>query len=252
MATRKEAGMRYATELVPARLIRRYKRFLVDARLEDGRMVTAHTNNTGAMRGCLVEGARIWLRPDDAPHRKLPYTFTLIRVGQANVCVDTSLAVPMVQRALGGSLLPELAGYPRVRREVRYGAEGRSRIDLLLARDAHTPGRTLPDGEERVYLEVKSTTLVTERCAAFPDAVTTRGQKHLEELMHVVRSGQRAAMVYGVMRKDADVFRPADAIDPRYGALLREACRVGVEAYALSASVGSRRLRALRRLPIQL
>lgn len=250
--------MRHAAELVPGRLIRRYKRFLVDVRLDDGSVVTAHSNNTGALRGCLVPDARVWLRPDDAPHRKLPFTFTLIRVGSTNVCVDTSLATPLVRRALGGALLPELAGYSRVYTEVPYGAEGRSRIDLLLSRggrkhEASTKrARALPEGDERVYIEVKSTTLVEARCAAFPDAVTTRGQKHLEELIHIVGQGHRAAMVYGVMRSDADEFRPADEIDPRYGALLRQATKAGVEAYALSVSAGRSQLRALRRLPIRL
>jgi len=241
--------------LVPGRLIRRYKRFLVDVRLDDGRVVTAHSNNTGAMRGCLRPDARVWLRPVNAPHRKLPFTFTLIQVGRTNVCVDTSLAVPLVRRSLGGKLLPELGGYPRVLPEVRYGVEGRSRIDLLLSRGGEmvtTSKRSLPRGDERVYIEVKSTTLVEARCAAFPDAVTTRGQKHIEELMAVVAGGQRAAMVYAVMRNDADEFRPADEIDPRYGVLLRQAAEVGVEAYALSVSAGRRRLRVRRRLPIRL
>jgi len=249
-------GVRYASDLVPGSLIRRYKRFLVDVRLEDGREVTAHSNNTGAMRGCLREGARVWLRPVDAPHRKLPYTFTLIRVKAALVCVDTSLAVPMVREALRSGLLPELAGYPRIIPEVRYGAEGKSRIDLLLSRGGELPTRakprTLPTGDERVYVEVKSTTLVDGRVASFPDAVTTRGQKHLLELMEVVRGGQRAAMIYCVMRSDSNCFEPADAIDPTYGRLLREAVSFGVEAYALRARVGPRQLGPLGRLPLRL
>jgi len=248
--------VRYASDLVPGRLVRRYKRFLVDVRLEDGRDVTAHSNNTGAMSGCLREGARVWLRPVDAPHRKLPFTFTLIQAGRSLVCVDTSLAVPMVREALAAGLLPELEGYSRVLSEVPYGVEGRSRIDLLLSRGgelpAKTSGRALPVNDERVYVEVKSTTLVEGRASSFPDAVTTRGQKHLEELIEIVRAGQRAAMIYGVMRSDADHFEPADAIDPTYGRLLRQAVREGVEAYALRARVGPRRLRAVDRLPIRL
>ncbi len=248
--------MRYVSELVPGRFLRRYKRFLVDLRLEDGREVTAHSNNTGAMRGCLRRGARVWLRPVDAPHRKLPYTFTLIQSGRVLVCVDTSLGVPMVCEALRSGLLPELDHYPRVIPEVRYGVEGRSRVDLLLSRGGALPAnakpRDLPTNDQRIYVEVKSTTLVDDRVASFPDAVTTRGQKHLEELMQVVRSGQRAAMVYAVMRSDADRFRPADAIDPTYGRLLRRAEAVGVELYALRMGVGPRRLRALGRLAIEL
>ncbi|NOY92844.1 MAG: DNA/RNA nuclease SfsA [Deltaproteobacteria bacterium] len=248
--------MRYASELVPGRLLRRYKRFLVDVRLEDGSEVTAHSNNTGAMRGCLRRGARVWLRPVDAPHRKLPYTFTLIQVGRALVCVDTSLGVPMVREALRSGLLPELDHYPRVIPEVRYGVEGRSRVDLLLSRGGELPAkakpRDLPTDDQRVYVEVKSTTLVDDRVARFPDAVTTRGQKHLMELMEVVRSGQRAAMVYAVMRSDVDGFGPADSIDPIYGRLLRRAVAAGVEVYALRMRVGPRQLGVLGRLPIEL
>lgn len=248
--------VRYGAALVPGRLERRYKRFLVDVRLGDGRVVTAHSNNTGAMRGCLSDGARVWLRPVDAPHRKLPYTFTLVDVGRRHVCVDTSLGTVLVREALDAGLLPELSGYPRIIPEVPYGVSGGSRIDLLLSRggrlERHGRGRALPVEDERVYVEVKCTTYVEARRALFPDAETVRGQKHLLELIEVVRSGQRAAMVYAVMRSDVDDFGPADAIDPTYGRLFREAIATGVEAYALRASVGTRRISPLSRLEVRL
>jgi sugar fermentation stimulation protein A len=172
--------------------------------------------------------------------------------------VDTGLAVPLVEEALAASLLPTLQGYARRYREVVYGREHTSRIDLLLSRGGAMPadaapsrrGRTLPTGDERVYVEVKNTTLVRDGIAAFPDAVTERGQKHLEELMHVVSQGQRAAMVYCVQRSDCDRFAPADEIDATYGRLLRQAVRAGVEAHAIQATPTPGGVHVARALPV--
>ena len=149
--------------------------------------------------------------------------------------------------------------YERTIAEVKYGVEGRSRIDLLLSRGGQAArkgsGRAAMlsyEGDERVYVEVKNTTLITEAGqAAFPDAVTERGRKHLGELADVVRSGHRAAMVFSVQRSDCQSFVPADDIDPAYGRALREALHVGVEAYALAASIGPRQIQLKRRLPVE-
>jgi sugar fermentation stimulation protein A len=254
--------------LVQGRLIRRYKRFFVDVKLADGRTVVAHCPNTGALRGCLREGARVALERSNNPKRKLAWTWVLIQVGGRWVGVHTGLAVPLVQEALaGGKLFPELAGYERTITEVQYGREGRSRIDLLLSRGGSViPGQKIPvsrrmrQGDERVYVEVKNTTLVRSEChggttlrmGAFPDAVTERGRKHLDELVGVVEEGHRAAMVYVAQRSDCDRFRPADEIDPAYGVALREAKRAGVELYAVRGRVGVRRMGLDRRLPLDL
>jgi len=250
--------MRFEPPLELATFQRRYKRFLVDATLDDGTEVVAHSTNTGALLGCLREGARAGLRPADNPERKLRWTWTLIRVGRQWVGVDTSLAVPLVSEALDGGLLPELEGYERRVTEVAYGRTGRSRIDLLLSR-----GGTVPEGtprrvrapwvdDARVYVEVKTTTLVTDGVAMFPDAVTERGKKHLHELIDVVKAGHRAAMVYVVQRKDAETFAPADHIDPAYGEALRLAVAAGVEMYAFDCQVGPKHLRPGARLEIRI
>ncbi|MFW6049692.1 MAG: DNA/RNA nuclease SfsA [Myxococcota bacterium] len=252
--------MRFDPPLVRGRLLCRYKRFLVDVELEGGRVVTAHCTNTGSLLGCLRKGAHVMLAPAGNRGRKLRWTWKMVRVNGAWVGVDTSLAVPLVLEALGRGYLPELAGYDRILPEVPYGREGRSRIDLLLSRGGEamprSGRRTLFHGDERVYVEVKNTTLALDgsgaRLAAFPDAVTERGQKHLHELVEMRRQGHRAAMVYCAQRSDCTGFVPAAEIDPAYATALERAVRHGVEVYALSMATGPRAIRPLRRLPIEL
>ncbi|MDH5675136.1 MAG: DNA/RNA nuclease SfsA [Myxococcales bacterium] len=254
--------MRFDPELTPARFLRRYKRFFLDAELESGERVVAHCPNTGSLRGCLVEGAPVMLQPASDPSRKLAWTWKMIRIDGCWVGVDTGLANGLVADAIEAGLISELSGYRRVFREVKYGVEGRSRIDLLLSRGGTLepqPGRRrgarqLPEGDERVYVEVKNTTLAFgergARVAAFPDAVTERGRKHLMELVDVVKQGQRAAMVFSVQRGDCHAFTTADSIDPAYGEAFRAALEAGVEAYALAARIGPRELRLSERLPL--
>jgi sugar fermentation stimulation protein A len=234
--------MQFRAPLVPGRFLRRYKRFFADMELAGGERVVAHCPNTGSLLGCLEAGAPVWLLPTPDPRLSLRYRWTLVQVGRSWVVVDTALAVPVVEDAIAAGLWPELAGFERSYREIRYGRELGSRIDLLLSRGGELPPaprgaarapRPLPAGDERVYVEVKSTTLTVDGLAMFPDAVTERGQKHLTELMHVVAQGQRAAMVYCVQRGDCEAFAPADHIDPEYGRLLREAIARGVEVYVL-------------------
>jgi sugar fermentation stimulation protein A len=253
--------MRFDPPLVRATFLRRYKRFFADVRLEDGRVVTAHCPNTGSLTGCLRDGAPALIAAADRPGRTLPWTWRMVRVGRTWVGLDTSIAVPLVAEAIARGLIPELGGYERALTEVPYGVEGRSRIDLLLSRGGRpTPAprgrRVLFQGDARVYVEVKSTTLTLDRAgqrhAAFPDAVTERGRKHLHELLHVVRSGHRAAIVFSAQRSDCVAFEPALAIDPRWAGALREAIAGGVEAYAFGARVGPRAARLDRRLPILL
>ena len=207
-----------------ARLLRRYKRFLADVRLADGEVVTVHCPNPGSLLGCLPEEGRVVLRDSQDPRRKLRYTFQTVEVDGTWVNVDTSLPNRLVAEAIEAGRIPELAGYDELRREVPYGES--SRIDLLLER----PG-------ERCYVEVKSTTLVEGERALFPDAVTVRGKKHLEELGRMVAEGHRAVMFFLVSRGDVTSFAPADEIDPAYGETLREVVAAGVEALAYATRV---------------
>ncbi len=208
--------------LIPGRLIKRYKRFMADVELDDGRVVTAHCANSGSMMAVKESGAEVWLSPARNPERKLRYTWELIRVGNTLVGINTALPNKLVEEAITDGTISELGGYPSLRREVKYGKN--SRIDLLLE------GNGLPT----CYVEVKSVTLRRNSgkkgLAEFPDAVTSRGTKHLRELIEMAAAGARAVMVYLVQREDCGGFSIAADIDPEYAETLTEAMAKGVEA----------------------
>ena len=212
--------MRFPSPLIPARLIRRYKRFLADCLLEDGREITAHCPNPGAMLGLKDEGARIWLLPNDDPKKKLKYGWRLLELEGGHFAgIDTSLPNTLVATALAEGRIEALCGYGTIRPEQRYGDEN-SRIDFLLAE----PGR--PDA----FVEVKNCHLRREGdWAEFPDCVTARGAKHLRELTRIARGGGRAVMLYVVQRTDCARFRLAPDLDPAYAQAFDAARDAGVE-----------------------
>jgi len=220
-------------------LIRRYKRFLADVELDDGSQVTAHTPNTGSMLGCALPGSRVVLSLSGNPSRKYPHSWELVHTDGVWVGINTLLPNRLAREGIENGTIAELAGYQAIRAEVPYG-EG-SRIDLLLSGILG-----------KCYVEVKNVTLVEGGCALFPDAVTTRGQKHLRELMEVVRQGHRGVNLFVVQRADGNSVSPADAIDPAYGALLREASQAGVELLAYRAVVTLSEVRLERRLEVLL
>lgn len=206
--------------LIPGRLIRRYKRFLADIELETGEVITAHCPNTGPMTGVCIPNARVQVSKSDNPKRKLGYTWEMIEIDSIWVGTNTAIPNRAVKLALKEKLFPELSHrYTTVRSEVPYGKERKSRIDFLLSGD-----RVEPD----IYVEVKSVTLSKGKLALFPDTVTTRGQKHLQELRDLVPKTQ-AIMLYFINRGDCDRFAPSDSCDPKYGELLRSAVAKGVE-----------------------
>ncbi|MBR9842670.1 MAG: DNA/RNA nuclease SfsA [Rhodobacteraceae bacterium] len=219
--------MRFQTLLVPAVLIRRYKRFLADARLEDGTEVTAHCANPGSMMGLADPGTRIWLEPNDDPKKKLKYGWRLVEHDTGHFTgVDTSVPNRALKSALLARAIPELAHYPLVRPEVKYGEK--SRIDFLLS------GDDLPD----LYVEVKSVTLSRNPgLAEFPDSVTARGAKHLAELQNMVAAGHRAMMFYLVQRTDAETVTLAHDIDPTYAAAFDAARAAGIEVMAYGCTL---------------
>lgn len=213
--------------LAEGRLIRRYKRFLADVALTDGSVVTAHCPNTGAMLGCQAPGSPVWLSAADRPGRKLAWTWELVEAAPGvKVGIHTGRSNGLVREAVEGHWPPALAGYSDIRAEVAYGRG--SRIDLLLSAPDRPP----------CYLEVKNVTAAAEGgVALFPDAVTVRGARHLDELAAQVAAGCRAVLVFCVQREDVAEVRPADAIDPHYGRRLRAALAAGVEVLALGATV---------------
>jgi sugar fermentation stimulation protein A len=223
--------------LIPGTLIRRYKRFLADVELKDGSIVTVHCPNSGSMKGCSNPGSRVYISRSSNPGRKFAFTWELVEADSFWAGINTGLPNHLVREAIENGTAAELQGYATTRSEVPYGEH--SRIDLLL----ESPG-------QRCFVEVKNVTLVENNQALFPDAVTTRGQKHLNELMRVVREGDRGVIFFTVQRGDGTSVSPADAIDPEYGRLLRSAIKNGVEALAYRALVTPQEILLTERLPV--
>jgi sugar fermentation stimulation protein A len=220
--------MTYAMPLVPARLLRRYKRFLADAVLEaDGREITAHCPNPGSMMGLAAPGTRIWLEPNNDPKKKLKFGWRLVENHNGvYIGIDTALPNRALRTALDTGEIAPLAAYKTVRPEVPYGTG--SRVDFLLSQAG------LPDA----YVEVKSVTLSRSAgLVEFPDSVTARGAKHLGELAKVAQSGHRAVLLYLVQRADGEQFSLARDIDPAYGEAHDLARAAGVEMLTISAQL---------------
>jgi sugar fermentation stimulation protein A len=217
--------MRFPAPLIPATLVRRYKRFLADVRLASGEVVTAHCANPGSMIGLDVPGAPVWLSVSANPKRKLSHSWELIEVdlggGSELVGINTGHPNALAAEAIGAGAIPELAGYASVRREVKYGKA--SRVDFLLEHPQRPP----------CYLEIKNVHLMRRPgLAEFPDAVTKRGAKHLGELSDMVALGARAVMLFLVQIGSARRFTLARDIDPAYAAAFAAARAAGVEALA--------------------
>lgn len=225
--------------LIQGTLIRRYKRFLADVKLRNGHVVTAHCPNSGSMDTCSEPGRPVFLSSHNHPRRKLRYTWEIIRMPDSLVGVNTLVPNRLVRQGAEENAIRELSGYVRVRPEVKVGRD--SRIDLLLERE-----------DEHCYVEIKNCTLVRDGTASFPDAVTTRGLKHLVELQNLVRTGHRAVIFFLIQRMDAERFAPADGIDPAYGAELRKARANGVEILAYDVRLDLDRIRLRRSVPCRL
>ena len=230
--------MRFQTPLVPARLIRRYKRFLADAELPSGEVVTAHCANPGSMMGLKDEGMKIWLEPNDDPRKKLKYGWRLVDHENGHFTgVDTSLPNRALKAALMGHEVAELVDYPLVRPEVKYGEN--SRVDFLLSGQG-------PD----LYLEVKSVTLSRQPgLAEFPDSVTARGAKHMEELARMKAERHRAMLFYLVQRTDCETVSIASDIDPNYAEQARRAFAAGVEILCYDTVISPQGISLGARLP---
>ena len=217
--------MKFETKLVEAKFIKRYKRFFVDAELlSNGETVVAHNANTGTMKTCLEPGQLCLLSFHDSPTRKLKYSFEMINNGKTWIGINTSLTNHLAIEAIKTGTIKELQGYQNLKPEAKIGD---SRIDILLS-----------NGEsELCYVEVKNVTLVENKKAMFPDAVTERGQKHLRELMDLKSKGIRAVMLFIIQREDCESFSLDNPIDKNYSILLREAIEKGVEVLVYQCSL---------------
>ena len=235
--------MRFDPPLEEGRLLRRYKRFLADIETAGGEQLTIHCPNTGSMLNCMSEGCRVWFSRSRDPKRKLPGTWELGETPHGRLaCINTARANALVEEALRGGVITELAGFTGLRREVRFGEEN-SRADFCLE---FTAGPA--------WIEVKSVTLgfADSAVAAFPDARTERGARHLRELAAQARAGVRAVQLYCVNLSGIEAVRAAQEIDPAYAAGLREAREAGVEVLAYGAEITPEAIRLVRRLEVLL
>ncbi len=236
--------MKFEKPLLEGVLINRYKRFFADVKLSDGSIVTAHCANSGSMLSVKEPGCRVWLTPVDDPKRKLKFTWELIEVFGGMVGINTGHPNKLVADAISAGLIPELTGYESVKREQKYGKN--SRIDILLESTGKPP----------CYVEVKNVTMKRkaglEHPAEFPDSVTERGTKHLNELADVVAAGGRAMMFYLVQRTDSTHFKIATDIDPNYGKAFEKAIKSGVEAICYGCEVTPNAITIAKRLTMDL
>ncbi|MFD0918074.1 DNA/RNA nuclease SfsA [Pseudahrensia aquimaris] len=235
--------MDFPTTLIPGVLEQRYKRFLADVRLEDGSITTVHCPNPGAMMGLNTPGFRCWISDSGNPKRKLRHTLELIEAvgpsGPVMVGINTGTPNKLAEEAILSGVVPQLAGYETLRREVKYGEN--SRIDILLQNEGKPP----------CYVEVKNVHLVRKgRLHEFPDCKTTRGAKHLRELAAQVGLGNRAVMLYIIQREDGDTFSLARDLDPDYAKAFEEARDGGVEAYAIRCQISTTSILATTPIPI--
>ncbi len=226
--------MKLTQPYIEGRLIKRYKRFLVDVALPNGQVITAHTGNTGAMLGCSDPGSRVWLYDTENPKRKYRYSWDLVEDLSGNLIgIHTTRANKLVHEAIDSGIIKELQGYNDIKPEVKY-KKSHTRFDFLL---------TNHHQKQDCFLEVKSVTAKRDsKTAIFPDAKSERAKKHLTTLLDAVEQGHRAVIFFCIQRSDASVFRPADEIDPEYGEMLRNVSTAGVETLAYKVTISPKEI----------
>jgi len=213
-------------KLYEGKLIKRYKRFLADIKLNTKEEITAHVPNSGAMTSCIEENCQVWVSFHDNPKRKLKYTLELTKIGENLICTNTTVANKIAIEAINNGTIKELQGYDSLKPEQKYGKS--SRIDILLEND---------HDNKKCYVEIKSVSLKLDDSLAFPDAVTSRGTKHLNELRDMVKEGHRAVMLYVIQRTDDKEFKIAKEIDSKYYETLKEVRKEGVEVLVYQSTI---------------
>lgn len=230
--------MNFQEELVHGTLIKRYKRFLTDVKLDDGTEVVAHCTNSGSMKSCLENGAEVYLSPVNDPKRKTRFTWEMIKINNDWVGINTGNPNKLAFEAIKASQIPGLEGFTCVKREVKFGD---SRFDVYAENE-----------KQKCFIEVKNVTYKKGKYALFPDAVTIRGRKHLKTLIEVKKNGMRAVMLYIVQRTDVEVFAPAAEIDPAYALALREAVKCGVEVIVMQAKINPQEIVLFAQIPAEI
>ena len=226
-------------KLIKGKLVKRYKRFLADIILEDGQEITAHVPNSGAMTSCIEDNCDVWVSFHDNPKRKLKYTLELTKMAENLICTNTGVANKIAIEAIENSTIKELQGYTSLKPEQKYGQN--SRIDILLENE-----------NQKCYVEVKSVSLKINDNLAFPDSVTSRGTKHLNELYDMVKDGHRAVMLYVVQRTDDLPFRLACEIDKKYCEAFAEVTKKGVEVLVYQSNISLEKIEIKKYLDFQI
>jgi sugar fermentation stimulation protein A len=222
--------------LLHGKLIKRYKRFLADITLDNGEIITAHVPNSGRMTSTIEEDCDVWVTFHDNPKRKLKYTLELTKIDKNLICTNTGVANKLGVEAIENGVIKELQGYSSIKTEQKYGEN--SRIDILLEKE-----------DEKCYVEIKSVTLKVDDHLAFPDAVTSRGAKHLNELASMVKEGHRAVMLYIIQRTDKLPFRIADEIDKKYAEAFNEVTKKGVEVLVYQSDIDTDKINLNSKVP---
>lgn len=230
--------MKFQAALIHGRLIKRYKRFLADIRLDNNQIITAHCTNSGSMKSCLEDNAEVYLTPVNDPKRKTKFTWEMIKINDDWVGINTGNPNKLAFEAVKNGEIGKLKGYTEVRREVTFED---SRFDVMAKNE-----------EETCFIEVKNVSYKEGPYALFPDAITRRGKKHLETLIKVKEQGMRAVMIYLIQRTDVTIFAPAKEIDPEYAKTLKKAFAQGVEIIPLQAKVSPEKIEIIREIHFEL
>ena len=240
--------MKFLAPLTEGKILKRYKRFLADIQLSSGEIITAHTANTGSMKTCWEPGWKVLISFHDNPKRKLKYSLEMTSNGHTWIGINTSLPNKLAKEAIENGLIKELKGYPLIKPEVKTG---NSRIDLLLSKEKEAESK-----KDQFFVEIKNVTLKGEnhqkKAALFPDAVSVRGQKHIQELIKLHKEGYNAALLFIVQREDVEYFTPAHEIDPLYSNLLKEAAAEGVLILAYQCTMSKEEIVVNRSIPVEL
>ena len=231
--------MEFDQNLLPGILVRRYKRFLADVQLQESRIITVHCPNSGSMLGCSKPGSPVMLSCSDNPRRKYSYTLELVQAGTVWVGVNTALTNRLVREALEKGVIKEFGKLDAISQEIK--TSDNTRLDFLLEEKG-----------KKIFMEVKNCSLAEDRVAMFPDAVTTRGTKHLRELAMLKAQGHKAAVFFCAQRRDTDCFIPASHIDPLYAKTLAKVAADGVMVLAYQADVSPREIRIASKLPVKI
>ncbi len=230
--------MIFVEKLIHGRLIKRYKRFLADIILDNGEIVTAHCTNSGSMKSCLEHNAEVYLSPVNDPKRKTKFTWEMIKINNDWIGINTGNPNKLAFEAVVNNEIEKLKGYSEVKREIKFGD---SRFDIMAKNETET-----------CFIEVKNVTLKEGDYALFPDAVTSRGKKHLETLVKVKENGMRAVMLYIIQRMDISIFAAAKEIDPEYAETLKVAYHSGVEIIPVQAKVTPEKINLVKELTFEL